>query len=219
MTVAFPEAQRPFFEKAVRVTVKLRDPRRGNTGTGVVVSATGVILTAAHVVSGTKTMQVQRCRLDKAGWTVRDSGRAAADVVFIDRRADVAVLKLRKPPPTLSAAALGDSDALKVGTPLFRVGSDADRHRLGEGHLFRFGKVRRIPEFAVSMHADFGASGGPVFCQEGEVVGIVLRGEADRKLPYTADAIPINVVKRRVFRRRIVKDLMEPPLPAEPPSE
>ncbi len=209
MTIAFSEAKRPFFEKAVRVTVTLRNSRDGNIGTGVVLSKSGVILTAQHVVRRSKTMQMRRCWLDKNGWTVRDTGRYTADVVYVDRRADIAIIKLRKPPPTLTVAKLGDSDELEIGSPLFRVGADDDKHRLSEGHIFHFGKVNRIPEFKISMHADFGSSGGPIFDQTGAVVGITLRGDWDKKLPYTADAIPINVVKRRILRRRLVKDLLE----------
>ena len=209
MALTFPEAQRPFFEKAVRITVKLRNSRHGNVGTGFVLSESGVILTAEHVVRGSKTVQVKRCWLDKKGWTVRDTGRYIADVIYTDKRADVAVLKLRRPPTTLIAAKLGDSDELEIGSPLFRVGSDEDKKRLSEGHLFRFGTVDRLPEFVVSMHTDDGSSGGPIFDQTGAVVGIMLRGDWDKKLPYTADAIPINVVKRRILRRRFVKDLLE----------
>ena len=94
MTIAFSEAKRPFFEKAVRVTVTLRNSRDGNIGTGVVLSKSGVILTAQHVVRRSKTMQMRRCWLDKNGWTVRDTGRYTADVVYVDRRADIAIITL-----------------------------------------------------------------------------------------------------------------------------
>ena len=216
MSIAFLEAKRPFFERAVHVTVKIhvtvkvRQKRYKHVATGIILSTSGIIITAAHVVCESKTAQVQRCSLEKNGYTVRDTGRYTADVIYVDRRADLAILKLRRPPITLAVAKLGDSDELEIGTPLFRVGCDNDKQRLSEGHLFLFGNAKRIPQFSVSMHADDGSSGGPIFDQEGSVMGIVLSGDYDEAFPHTAAAVPINVVRRRILRRRLIKDLMEP---------
>lgn len=206
MRLTFHEAKRPFFTEGARVTVEIRRLDKQEWGTGVVVTAEGLILTAYHVIGRARVMRVRRLRLSKKGWRLYPYGKYVADVIFRDKKADVAVLKLRKPPPDLVAAKFGDSLPVKVGTPLFRIGRDTDGQHLAEGAVFRFGREERIPEIVASMHADDGASGGPVFNTDGEVVGMLLRGEADPKLPHTAFIIPINVVHNRLYWRKTIKE-------------
>ncbi|KPJ84844.1 hypothetical protein AMJ57_05285, partial [Parcubacteria bacterium SG8_24] len=138
MSVQLPEAQRRLFKKMVRLTVEIHNDRKGCYGAGVVISRSGLILTADHNVVGAKTLTVRRCELAGRGWKITAKGRRIADVIFRDTKADVAVLKLRKPLKTQSVATLGDSDDLKVASPVYRVGRD-DIPVAG-GHVISFGK-------------------------------------------------------------------------------
>src|SRR3990172_3491660 len=61
---AINEAQWPLFKKAVRVAVEISTD--GGTGAGVILTASGLILTAYHVVCGRpKKITVRRCSLRK----------------------------------------------------------------------------------------------------------------------------------------------------------
>lgn len=206
MRLTFHEAKRPFFTKGAEITVEVRRLDGGYWGSGVVVTPDGLIITAYHVIARGRVVRVRRLRLSKKGWRLYPYGKYLADVIYRDKKADVAVLKLRKPPADLVAAKFGDSGPIKVGTPLFRIGRDADGQHLAEGAVVKFGNDSRIPEIRVSMHADGGASGGPIFNTDGEVVGMLLRGESDPKLPHAGYVIPINVVHNRIYWRKEVKE-------------
>ena len=206
MKLSFHEAKRPFFSKGAEVTVEIRRLDKKEWGSGVVVTADGLILTAYHVIGRARVLRIRRLRLSKKGWRLYPYGKYVADVIYRDKKADVAVLKLRKPPQGLMAATFGDSAAIKVGSPLFRIGRDADGQHLAEGIVYKLGHENRIPEISASMHADFGASGGPVFNTDGEVVGLLLRGALDPKHPHFACIIPINIVHNRLYWRKEIKE-------------
>lgn len=199
------EAQWPLFEKAVEVAVEIKTG--DGTGAGVIVTSDGLILTAYHVVRGCKKLYVRRLRLNKKGRSIICRGRYLADVVIYDRKADIAILQLRRPPPDLPSCRIGDSDTLETNAPLYRVGRD--QVPLAAGYLLAFSKHQGVPELEVGMPNAPGASGGPIFDIAGQVVAIALRGNFDSVEPPCSYAIPINTVARRIFRRKAVRELME----------
>ncbi|MFW6724645.1 S1C family serine protease [Streptomyces sp. MAR4 CNY-716] len=83
-----------------------------STGSGVVVTESGEILTNNHVVSGAQQVQV----------TFSDGSTAAADVVGTDPDLDMALVKVQGK-SGLKPAVLGDSDSLKVGDEVVAIGS------------------------------------------------------------------------------------------------
>src|SRR6185503_186944 len=87
-------------------------PQRG-TGSGVVLDASGNIVTNRHVVSGATTTKV----------AFSDGREFSARTIGMDSETDVAVIRLDKPPADLIAARLGDSDKLEVGEWVLAVGS------------------------------------------------------------------------------------------------
>lgn len=207
---SLPDAQWPLFKRMVRCTVRVENPANGNIGAGVVISKRGLVLTAYHVVVGSKKARIKRCRLSDGGWDIVTEGRYVADVVFEDRNADIAVLLMRKPPKTLKCAELGDSEHLKIGQAVYRVGMD--EYRMDGGHIIEIkgstevGKRRlRIPEISVSMRTNVGASGGPVFDTDLALVGISLRCQSSEKSPPISYVLPIHAVRRRIFRRTAVR--------------
>ncbi|WBB58436.1 trypsin-like peptidase domain-containing protein [Streptomyces sp. WMMC500] len=83
-----------------------------STGSGVVVSESGEILTNNHVVSGAQQVQV----------TFSDGSTASAEVVGTDPDLDMALVKVSGK-SGLKPAVLGDSDSLKVGDQVVAIGS------------------------------------------------------------------------------------------------
>ena len=152
-----------------------REPSAGlvaipGLGSGVLISADGKVLTAAHVI------QIA----DRVGVEFMDGKIYPAHVVGSSTRADVALLQLDKLPAAVSPAKLGDSDQLEVGDEIVVVGAPFGlSHSLTVGHvsgrLEIDGVVSGVPMQVVQTDAaiNTGNSGGPMFNLQGEVVGIV----------------------------------------------
>jgi serine protease Do len=139
-------------------------------GSGVVISADGKVLTAAHVI------QVA----DRVGIELNDGKVYPARVVGSSALADVALVQLDRIPPSISPAPLADSDSLEVGDEIIVIGSPYGLgHSLTVGHvsgkLTIDGLVSGIPMEVIQTDAaiNVGNSGGPMFNLHGQVVGIV----------------------------------------------
>ena len=143
----------------------------GGLGSGVLVSADGKIVTAAHVVQTADTVVVE----------FADQGPVAAEVIASEPGADVALLQVQRVPDGVKPAKLGDSDKVQIGEQVFVVGAPLGiTHTLTVGHL----SARHKPNatFSGMLTAEFfqtdaainrGNSGGPMFDLKGEVIGIV----------------------------------------------
>ena len=139
-------------------------------GSGVLVSADGKVLTAAHVVE----------TADVASVEFSDGQQISAHVIGSDVRSDVALLQLTQTPKGIAPALLGDSDKVEVGDQIFVIGAPFGiSQTLSAGHLS--GRHRLNPnqnatgvEFLQTDAAiNTGNSGGPMFDMEGNVIGIV----------------------------------------------
>lgn len=209
MSITLPQAQRPLFERLVGMTVetkKLAQDGEG-CGSGVVLTTDGLIVGAYHVITRSRVIRVRLLHLDKKRWHIWAYGKYTADVLYRDRKADIFVAKLRKPPHDLVAADLVAEDPA-VGEALFRVGRDPVP--LGEGYLYDYGTDNRLKQFEVSMTAAPGSSGGPVFTKDGALAGICLKYQSDDKLPPTAYCLPASVLRSRILRRKEVRDSLTP---------
>lgn len=135
----------------------------GDTGSGVIVSKDGLILTAAHVVQGEDWMKV----------IFPDGREADAKVLGANYTRDAAMVKLEGKGPW-PFVELGDSDKLKVGDFVVAM-----------GHAKGFDPTRRAPVRLGRLHTDGkqrfmisectligGDSGGPLFDRKGRLVGI-----------------------------------------------
>jgi serine protease Do len=173
--------------RAATVRINTRGPARdddGNRivqsggGTGVVIDAErGLVVTNAHVVAGATSLNVSMGG-DEVSARVR--GQAPCE--------DLAVLQLRPVPGTLEAATLGRARALHAGDPVTALGypgaleTDLTRRRLQatEGTVSSGVTAATIspalPKYpALIQHQapiSPGNSGGPLFNDKGEVIGI-----------------------------------------------
>ncbi|KUL24499.1 S1C family serine protease [Streptomyces regalis] len=83
-----------------------------STGSGVIISSDGEIVTNNHVVSGASSIKV----------TTSDGKEYTAEVVGTDSSKDLALIKLRDA-SGLTVATLGDSDGVQVGDEVVAIGS------------------------------------------------------------------------------------------------
>jgi putative serine protease PepD len=84
-----------------------------STGSGVIITTGGEIVTNNHVVSGASEIKVRL-----------DNGKSyTAKVVGTDSKKDLALIKLENAPSGLKPATLGDSDGVQVGDQVVAIGS------------------------------------------------------------------------------------------------
>jgi S1-C subfamily serine protease len=142
-----------------------------DSGTGVIVNATGTILTALHVVNGTGPIQV----------AFADGTTSPATVAAADPAHDIAALAVTTLPSVLVPAVLGGS-RLAIGDGVIAIGnqlgltrstttgvvSGLDRQATGTGGL----KLTGLIQFDAAVNP--GSSGGPLLNSKGETIGIVV---------------------------------------------
>ncbi len=145
--------------------------RFNETGSGVLVSADGKILTAAHVVHSMDEVNVEFL----GGETV------PARVVSSEPAADLSLLQLKRVPNGVKVARLGDSDTVRVGDQVVIVGAPYGlSHSMSTGWIsarWPANSVYRAMPLADFLQTDAtintGNSGGPMFNMAGDVIGIV----------------------------------------------
>lgn len=164
-------------------------------GSAVVVSDSGQILTAYHVVEGSDAIDV----------TFADGSTSAASLVFSDAGQDLAVLKAADPPDEIVPAVLGNPDALRIGSeayivghPYGLVGSLSSGVISGLDRTFRRPGTDKVLSGLIQVDAAVnpGNSGGPVLDRAGHVVGIVtalLNPTDDDVFIGIGLAVPIDV--------------------------
>jgi TPR repeat protein/S1-C subfamily serine protease len=156
-----------------------------SSGSGVLITTDGLILTADHVVNGATQIDVQT-----------PSGRFSAKVVQVDAANDVALIKINgsfKPSPIIS------SKNVQLGQSVFTIGYpnidlQGYSQKLTKGEISSMDGVQDDPrEWQISVPVQPGNSGGPLYDDKGNVIGIVLaKLNALKMVKYTGD-VPENV--------------------------
>ncbi len=151
-----------------------------STGSGVVLSADGYIVTNAHVVEGGRRFLVVLPRPGAPGVPGRSalapvSQEVPATLVGTDRETDLAVLKVAQ--TGLPFARLGDSDSLSPGQVVLAFGSPFGlASSVTMGVISAVGRQLRDEDRMVYIQTDTpinpGNSGGPLVSADGLVVGI-----------------------------------------------
>jgi serine protease Do len=169
-----------------------REQVQKSLGSGVIVDASGIVLTNAHVVERASEIEV----------VTADAKKHKAKLVGVDRRTDLAVLKLQGGGPFPSAT-LGDSDKMKVGDWVLAIGSPFGLQQTVTAGIIS-AKGRSIDPgnaFSDFLQTDAainpGNSGGPLVNMSGEIIGInsaiLSRSGGNVGIGFS---IPINMAKR-----------------------
>jgi serine protease Do len=144
-----------------------REQLQRSLGSGVIVDASGIVLTNAHVVERASEIEV----------VTSDGKKHKAKLVGVDRRTDLAVLRLQGGGP-YPAATMGDSEKIKVGDWVLAIGSPFGLQQTVTAGIIS-AKGRAIGQggpFDDFIQTDAainpGNSGGPLVNMSGEVIGI-----------------------------------------------
>jgi serine protease Do len=141
------------------------------TGSGFLISESGRVMTAAHVVNGMDEITVEGV----AGEVVR------AKIISSDAAADISLLQLERVTAAMRVARIGDSDAVRVGQQVLVVGAPYGlSHSMSVGWISArwpantlFHDMPLAEFFQTTATINSGNSGGPMFNMAGEVIGIV----------------------------------------------
>ncbi len=132
-------------------------------GSGFFITTDGVILTNAHVIDGADEVYVK----------MTDKREFKAKVIGLDRRSDVAVLKVEG--TNFPRVPLGDSGRSKVGEWVIAIGSPFDLENTVTAGIIS-AKAREtgdlVPFIQTDVAVNPGNSGGPLINMRGEVIGI-----------------------------------------------
>ena len=193
------------------VSVNVKTSNGEGAGTGFFISEDGYILTCHHVIDGATAISI----------VTQDSTSYEAEVVGSDSDLDTAVLKVKNADKTtFPAVVLGDSSSLTVGDSVTAIGN-----ALGTLANTLTTGVVSAKDRAISMSdgtamkllqtdctVNSGNSGGPLFNQYGEVIGIINAKYSSGTSTFSSNeasiegigfAIPINDVQT------ILSDLMK----------
>src|SRR3954452_134445 len=146
---------------------EMQTPRKTNSlGSGFIIDASGVVVTNNHVIADADEINV----------IMNDGTKIKAELVGVDKKTDIAVLKF-KPVKPLVAVKFGDSDKLRLGEWVIAIGNpfslggsvtagivSARNRDISQGPYDSY--------IQTDASINRGNSGGPLFNLEGEVVGV-----------------------------------------------
>ena len=174
------------------VGVAATNTRGGSlSGSGIIVSADGYILTNYHLIQNGVLY----------GWPITvdtfTGEQYAAQIVGAEPESDLAVLKVEV--QGLSAAVLGDSEALTVGERIYAVGNPTGDLPCTMTRGVVSARDRRITTaenvaanmFQFDAAVNNGSSGGPVYNIYGQVVGVATAKYTAAGVEGLGFAIPI----------------------------
>jgi serine protease Do len=140
--------------------------RTTSLGSGFIVDTSGIVVTNNHVIADADEINV----------IMNDGTKIKAEVVGIDKKTDLAVLKF-KPAKPLTAVKFGDSDKLRLGEWVIAIGNpfslggtvtagivSARNRDISQGPYDNYIQT----DAAINR----GNSGGPLFNLDGEVIGV-----------------------------------------------
>jgi serine protease Do len=142
-------------------------PRRTNSlGSGFIIDDSGVVVTNNHVIADADEINV----------ILNDGTKIKAEIVGIDKKTDLAVLKF-KPPHPLTTVKFGDSDKLRLGEWVVAIGNPFSLGGTVTAGIVS-AKNRDISSgpydsyIQTDASINRGNSGGPLFNLDGEVIGV-----------------------------------------------
>lgn len=171
------------------------------TGSGVIISADGYIVTNNHVINGASEIEI----------TLHNKQAYKAKLIGTDSQLDIALLKIDTD-DDLSYAVFGDSDAVRVGEWVLAVGNPYNLNSTVTAGIIS-AKARNVGPAQGNSIQSFiqtdavvnpGNSGGALVNTRGELIGIntMISSNTGSYVGYSF-AVPSNIT------RKTIEDIME----------
>lgn len=163
-----------------------------STGSGLILTSDGYIVTNNHVVENAKSLTV----------FLADGTTAKARIVGTDPKTDIAVIKVDA--TNLPVGVFGDSDQVKPGQLAVAIGNPLGmdfKRTVTQGVISGLDRVLQVGDGYVRLiQTDAvinpGNSGGPLVNAKGEVIGLNSAKLSANSVEGMGFAIPSNLVKR-----------------------
>ncbi|MFT5217496.1 MAG: Do/DeqQ family serine protease [Glaciecola sp.] len=170
------------------------------TGSGVIISADGYIITNNHVIDGAESLMV----------TTNDNKTYNADLIGTDPKTDIALLKIDAD-EILAYSTFGDSDTAKIGEWVLAVGNPFNLTSTVTAGIIS-AKSRNLDKTGQQTQSFIqtdaavnpGNSGGALVNTRGELIGIntAITSQTGSYIGYSF-AVPSNIA------RKVIADIME----------
>ena len=196
-----PLAYDQIYQKNVvsMVSIRAESDKTVSSGTGIILTEDGYLITNAHVVAGADRVQA-------VFWNNR---AAQVELVGFDAGEDLTVLKADV--TGLTPAEFGSSDALHCGDPVAALGDPLGyRSSITDGIVsaldrdVSMGGGRTMQLIQTSAAINFGNSGGALINQYGQVVGvttikIVARDGSTESMGFAIPSVRVKYVVDRLI--------------------
>ncbi len=177
-----------------------RQFKQVGTGSGVIISKDGYIITNNHVIENAKTLEI----------TLNDKRKYKAKIIGADKNTDIALVKIEA--TDLPYIPFGNSDNIKVGEWVLAVGNPfnlASTVTAGiisaKGRDININKSNRAIDSFIQTDAvvNPGNSGGALVNTRGELIGInsAIESLTGSYMGYSF-AVPSNIAKK------VIEDMM-----------
>ena len=175
------------------------------SGSGVIITTDGYIVTCNHVVEGAANIYVY----------LNDGSKFDADLIGNDPVTDIAVIKLKTEGAEYPCATMGSSESLHVGDNVFAIGNALGElsNTVTEGIISGLDRDMEIDGQSMTLlqtsaAINSGNSGGALFLENGTLIGIVnAKSSGQTSSGATIEglgfAVPIDLAKP------IIKDIMD----------
>ncbi|HWR23332.1 MAG TPA: trypsin-like peptidase domain-containing protein [Feifaniaceae bacterium] len=168
------------------------------SGSGVIISADGYIITNNHVIDGANGIKVY----------LSDDTEYSATLIGSDQKTDLAVIKIEA--AGLTPVSMGDSDTLVVGEDVVAIGNPLGELRgtATSGMVSALSRTITIDSQEMTLlqtdaAINPGNSGGGLFNARGQLIGIINAKVASSATEGLGFAIPVNDAKA------VIEDLID----------
>ena len=163
---------------------------QSGAGSGVIVNASGIVITNNHVIEGATNIAVR----------LTNGNVYEATLVATDAETDIAVLKF-EPAEELTVAVRGNSDNIRVGEEVLAIGNPLGMlgGTVTNGLVSALGREVTVEGETMTLlqhnaAISPGNSGGALFNMRGELIGIVNAKYSSSGAEGLGFAIPMNTV-------------------------
>jgi len=175
----------------ILVARSVRTAQFSRQGAGVIIDASGIIVTNAHTVEQATRITV----------TLNNDQSVAGELISIVPNEDIAFVRIPPPYPLL-AIPLADSNSVSLRDRVYTIGGSEVLHgTLSEGKVSGIGKSAKahgLNDFVDLIQTTFnvyrGDSGGPLIDSSGNLLGMITANKP--RAGHVSYAIPSNKIKQ-----------------------